>query len=184
MEALTNIDAERTIFGCMLSDDKSVYRVLPLLSANDFFLDSHRRIYRAMQQLAEIGKPLDELTLSNVLSADRQLESVGGVAYISALTQNVDAGLARVTNVEHYTDLVIDKSRRRQARAAAECLIHATEDQTVSTSDCLQSVQEALLRIEAASGKATAKHVKEFMPEVHADQEPAQHSCRPLERIV
>jgi len=75
-----------------------------------------------MAQLAETGQPIDELTLSNLLSANRQLESVGGVAYISALTQNVDAGLARVTNVEHYADLVLDKSRRRQARAAATCL--------------------------------------------------------------
>jgi len=122
-----------------------------------------------MAQLAETGQPIDELTLSNLLSANRQLESVGGVAYISALTQNVDAGLARVTNVEHYADLVLDKSRRRQARAAATCLIHATEDQTVSTSECLQSVQESLLRIEAACGKATAQHTKQFMPDVLAE---------------
>src|SRR6516162_9404659 len=43
--------------------------------------------------------------------------------WVQSLTHNVDAGLARVMNVEHYADLVLDKSRRRQARAAAECLV-------------------------------------------------------------
>src|SRR5712692_7511853 len=116
MEALVDVDAERTVLGCMLSDAQSLYRVLPWLKADDFSSDSHRRIFHAMAELAEAGKPVDELTVSNALGANRQLESVGGVAYLSSLTYNVDAGLAKVTNVEYYARLIRDKSRRRRAR--------------------------------------------------------------------
>src|ERR1700680_2502996 len=70
------------------------------------------------------------------------------------------------SRVEHYAQLVLDKSRRRQARAAGQCLINATDDLSVPTGDCIERVQESLLEIEAASGRVAARHMKEFMPEV------------------
>jgi replicative DNA helicase len=166
MEALTDMDAERTVLGCALSDANAVYRVLPLLKPEDFSLDSHRRIFHAISELGEAGKPVDDLTVCNALAAKGQLESVGGVAYLASLSDNVDAGLARVTNVEHYANLLRDKSRRRQARAAGQCLVTGTDDAAVSTDAAIQQVQEALLRIEAASGKSAAQHVKNIMPHV------------------
>src|SRR5438105_1188066 len=166
MEALTNIDAERTVLGCALSDADAVYRVLPLLKPEDFSLDSHRRIFYAIAELGEAGKPVDDLTVCNALAANGQLGSVGGVAYLASLSGNVDAGLARVTNVEHYASLLLDKSRRRQARSAGQCLIARTDDASGSTDEALQQVQEALLRIAAASGNSAAQHVKNIMPQL------------------
>jgi replicative DNA helicase len=167
MEALANHDAEKTVLGCALSDAGSVYRVLPLVRAEDFSLDSNRTIFHVIAELAEAGKPVDTLTVTDALIAKGQLDSVGGAAYVCELSNNVDAGLARVTNVEHYTRLILDKSRRRQARAAAERLSNSTQDPTITTDECVQQIQETLLQIEAASGKsAAAQHVRQFMPDV------------------
>jgi len=112
--ALVNIEAERTLLGCVLSDSGCLYQALPLVRAQDFSLDSHRRVFQVITELAEAGKPVDELTLSNALGERRQLEMIGGVAFLTSLSQNVEAELARVTNVEHYAQIIIDKSRRRQ----------------------------------------------------------------------
>jgi replicative DNA helicase len=90
MEALTHIDAEKTVLGCVLSDSESTYRVLPLLKATDFSIDSRRRIYHAITELAEAGKPVDELTLTDALISKGQLESIGGVGYVASLSYNVD----------------------------------------------------------------------------------------------
>ena len=166
MDSLTNIDAERTVLGCALSDQEAIFRALPLLETEDFSLDSHRRIFHAITELANAGKPVDDLTVSNALADRGQLQSVGGVAFLSDLSKNVDEGLARVTNIEHYAELLIDKSRRRQAHAAACLLISQTEDGSIGTHEALERVQDALLRIEAASGKSTAKPLKEIMPEL------------------
>ncbi|MGH9516367.1 MAG: replicative DNA helicase [Terriglobales bacterium] len=166
MEALVNLDAERTVLGCALSDAEALFRALPLLEASDFFLDSHRRIFHVIAELAQAGKPVDELTVCDALAASQQLQMVGGVAFIADLSRAIDEGLARLTNIEHYADLLIDKSRRRQARAAAQCLAAQTENASVTTDEALQQVQDALLRIEAASGKRKAQHLKEVMPEL------------------
>jgi replicative DNA helicase len=163
-DALTNVDAERTVLGCSLADPQSLHRALPVLSAHDFSLDSHRRIFGVMTDLAEAGKPVDALTVTDLLIAKGQLEMIGGVAYVADLGQQVDAGLARVTNIEYYTSLILDKSRRRQARAAGDRLMHSADDPSVDTEECLQLVQESLLQIEAAAGKNGARHVKEVMP--------------------
>jgi len=165
-DALVNLDAERTLLACAMNDSDSLYRTIPLVEASDFSLDSHRRIFQAVADLAEAGKPVDELTLSNDLGAKNQLQSVGGADYISGLSEKVDAGLARVTNVEYYAKLVLDKSRRRQVHAAAERVSGATCDPSVGTDECLQMIQESLLQIEAASRKSTARHIKEVIPEM------------------
>ena len=109
---------------------------------------------------------MDVLTVTDVLTEQGQLESVGGVGYLASLDDQVTSSLASVTNVEHYAEKILDKSRRRQARAAGARLTSATEDPSVSTDECLQLVQESLLQIEASSGRTTARHVRDFMPEV------------------
>jgi replicative DNA helicase len=166
MQALTHVDAEKTMLGCILLDPGCLYRVLPLVKAQDFSLDSHRRIYHAIAELAEAGKPVDDMTVTDALIAKGQLDVIGGVGYLVTLSDNVTSELARTANVEHYAELVLDKSRRRQARAAGQCLINATDDLSVPTGDCIERVQESLLEIEAASGKTAARHAREFMPEV------------------
>jgi len=137
---------------------------MPLLRSQDFSLDSHRRIFSVIQELAEAGKAVDDLTVCDALAAKRQLGPVGGVAYVSSLSEKVDAGLARVTNVDHYAQLVLEKSQRRSAHAAAQSLLDRTEDLSVSTEDCLAQIQESLLNIEAASaGKNNARHIKDVL---------------------
>lgn len=171
MTALADVEMERTVLGCALSDANALHRVLPLLSSDDFSLDSHRRIFHAIGNLANTGKPVDDLTVCEALGTQSQLESVGGVAYISRLSANVDAALARVMHVEHYAEKLLDKSRRRKAHAAARCLIARAEDPTEQTDNLLQQIQDDLLKIEAASGKSTARSLKAIMPDVLREME-------------
>jgi replicative DNA helicase len=56
MEALRNREAERTVLGCALSDSAALFRALPFLKPEDFSLDSHRRIFHAITELANAGK--------------------------------------------------------------------------------------------------------------------------------
>jgi replicative DNA helicase len=150
----------------MMLDPDSLYRALPLVSDEDCSLDSNRKVLHVIRDLAETGKPVDVITVVDALIAKGQLQDVGGAAYVTSLSDKVTRDLARVTNIEHYAAVVRDKTRRRQARAAAAALLAATEDPTVATSECLDGMNEALLEIQSASGKTTARHVKDIMPNV------------------
>lgn len=107
--------------------------------------------------------------MSNDLAERNELQKVGGVAFLSGLTERITSGLARSMNVEQYVTSIEDKSRRRQARAAAEALIARVEDASVPTEDCLHGMSEALLELESENAKTAARPLKEVMRDTLAE---------------
>lgn len=101
-----NLEAERSILGAVLLDNHALNAALEKLRAEDFFLPQHRLIFERMIQLAEKQQAIDTITLMEDLERQNQLESAGGIAYLSQLAD----GLPRVTNVEHYARIVKEKA--------------------------------------------------------------------------
>src|SRR5713101_6796112 len=86
----SSVDAERSILGAILLDNFSYNEAAESsLKPEDFSLDSHRRIYSRMIDLSESGRPIDLVTLAEELSRHKEVESVGGVAYLSSLTDGI-----------------------------------------------------------------------------------------------
>jgi replicative DNA helicase len=165
------VETEQSVLGCAILDKDALFRVTPLLSPEDFSLDAHRRIYRAMIELANAGEAVDDFSVCKALTAAGQLESVGGMATVSNLSTNIAMGMARVANIEGYAKTILDKSRRRKMHAAAVALQAAAEDGRTQTDDCARQIQEALLAIEADSGKRAARFVHPIMQDVGVEVE-------------
>jgi len=110
-----NIEAERSILGAVLLDNHALNAAVQILKSEDFFLSQHRHIFERMVQLSERQQAIDTITLMEDLSRRGELDAAGGVAYLSSLAD----GLPRVTNVEHYSRIVKEKSILRG-------LIHST----------------------------------------------------------
>src|ERR1019366_2673915 len=106
----SNVAAERTILGAILLDNQSLSEAEERLTPEDFSLDSHQRIYQRMTELGGNGHAVDLVTLANELAKYKEIESVGGVAYLSSLTE----GLPRRPMIEEYIRIVKDKSLLRQ----------------------------------------------------------------------
>src|SRR5438105_13168006 len=104
-----SLDAERSILGAVLLDNDVYPQAAESLKAEDFSLDSHRRIYMRMTDLNSTGRPVDLITPTEDLGRHNEVESVGGVAYISTLTD----GLPRRADVVHYVTLVKDNAMLR-----------------------------------------------------------------------
>ena len=101
-----NLEAERSILGAVLLDNHALNAAVEKLRSEDFFLPQHRQIFDRMVQLAEKQQAIDTITLMEDLTRRGELESAGGIAYLSQLAD----GLPRVTNVEHYARIVKEKS--------------------------------------------------------------------------
>src|ERR1700730_10759979 len=101
-----NLEAERSVLGAILLDSASIYLVSPLLDADDFFPDTHRRIYSAMLELSQRSAEVDVLTLKEELDRTGSIEKAGGTAYLSALLD----GVPDVGNVEQYARIVKEKA--------------------------------------------------------------------------
>src|ERR1700761_8671726 len=84
-----NVDAEKTILGAILLDNAAHSEAAEKLVPDDFSLDSHRRIYQRMGEVLTAQRAVDIVTLSNELARYKEIEAVGGVAYLASLTEGL-----------------------------------------------------------------------------------------------
>lgn len=109
-----SIEAERSVLGGLMLDDNAWDAVGSLLAPEDFYRGDHRTIYRVIASLAEQNKSLDIITVSEALDARGELESVGGIAYVSDLANNTPTA----SNVRAYAEIVSERATLRQLISA------------------------------------------------------------------
>ena len=138
-----NLDAEKTILGAILLDNASHAEAAEHLKSDDFSLDSHRRIFLRMTELIDTGRAVDIVTLSHELSRYKEVESVGGVAYLASLTE----GLPRRPVIEDYIRIVKDKSLLRRLMGICSAAIAKAADQSQDAIGVLDETESQLLEV-------------------------------------
>jgi len=139
----SNLEAERSILGAVLLDDSASLAVFENLRSQDFYLESHRRIFETMIRLINNSRPIDLVTLKDELQRANELESVGGAAYLAGLTD----GLPRAMNIEYYAQIVKEKSTlRRLIQISNETMARSYQDEDPAE-EILQDVERVVFDI-------------------------------------
>jgi replicative DNA helicase len=141
-----NLDAEKTILGAILLDNSAHAEAAEKIDADDFSLDSHRRIFLRMSELMDSQHAVDIVTLANELTRSKEIEAVGGVAYLASLTE----GLPRRPVIEEYIRIVKDKSLLRKLMLICSAAIARAADQGETALEVLGAAESQLLEV---SGK-------------------------------
>ena len=114
-----NIEAEQYFLGCLLIDKDAIIKVADMVTENDFYKNSHEKIYETIRDLYSHHEPIDILTLTNRLKEKEQLENIGGRTYLAELSNSV----ATAANVTHYAKII-------QRKATLRRLLHASSEIT------------------------------------------------------
>jgi replicative DNA helicase len=138
-----NVEAERSILGAILLDNFSYNQAAEHLKPEDFSLDSHRRIYSRMIDLAESSRAIDMITLIEELSRRKELQAIGDVGYISSLLD----GVPDRPSIEHYINIVRDKALLRGLIHASNAAIARAADQGDSAEDILNDAEAAIFQL-------------------------------------
>jgi replicative DNA helicase len=138
-----NVEAERSILGAILLDNLAYNQAAEHLKPEDFSLDSHRRVYGRMVDLAESSRPIDLITLVEELDRHKELEAIGDVGYISGLLD----GVPDRPSIEHYIKIVRDKALLRGLIHAANTAIARASDQSDPAEDILNDAEAAIFQI-------------------------------------
>jgi replicative DNA helicase len=104
-----NIEAEQSVLGAILLDNSALTTTLELLHYEDFYKDSHRRIFLAMTDLFDKNEPIDIITLTDQLKKKNDLETVGGTGYLTALVSLVPTS----ANIRYHCKIVREKAMMR-----------------------------------------------------------------------
>ena len=144
-----NLEAESSVLGGILLENDGINVVLESLRAEDFYRESHRKIFRAMIELSDRSEPVDIITLSEVLKNRGELEAVGGSAYLASLNDFVPTA----ANISYYARIVREKSILRY-------LINAATDIATKGFEGQGNVEELLDSAEKAIFDITEQRIK------------------------
>ena len=104
-----NVEAEQAVLCAVLLDAQSLYKIVEVLHAQDFYREAHRKVFLAMLALHERGEAIDLITLTEHLRGRGEIEAVGGAAYLSEII-NVSSTAA---NAYSHARIVHEKAMLR-----------------------------------------------------------------------
>ncbi|MCL2539866.1 MAG: replicative DNA helicase [Firmicutes bacterium] len=166
-----NIEAEQAVLGCVLIDLEAPITILNEMVSDDFYTDSHKNVFSCMQSVFVKNQPIDYVTLTDELEKQGLLASVGGIAYISTLTNIVPSA----ANFKHYVEIVKRDSLLRRLIKGAQGIIdnsYAASDLTEALSYAERSIFEVSKtqdRSDLVAVKETLLDVLDIFNAIHKD---------------
>ena len=146
-----NLEAESSVLGGILLENDAINLVLELLRHDDFYRESHRKIFRAMIELSDRNEPIDLITLSEFLKSRNDLEAIGGTAYLASLADFVPTA----ANISYYARIVREKSILRSLiSTATDIATRGYEDQG-NVEEFLDNAEKVIFDISEKKVKAS-----------------------------
>ena len=105
-----SVEAEQSLLGGLLLDNSAWDRVADLVSEADFYRDDHRRIFRHISKLIELGKPADVVTVFESIEKCDEVEQAGGLAYLGEIANNTPSA----ANIRRYAEIVRERAILRK----------------------------------------------------------------------
>ncbi len=105
-----SVEAEQSVLGGMLLDATAWDRVADLIGEQDFYRNEHRLIYKHIERLSDMAKPVDVITVAESLESNNELERAGGLSYLGSLAQNVPSS----ANIRRYAEIVRERAIMRK----------------------------------------------------------------------
>ena len=159
-----SMPAEQSLLGAILIDPVSITQVADLLRSEDFYLEEHKQIYLAMQELFMANSEIDVVTLIDMLVTKGIYNKSGGEDYIRTLTDAVPDAL----NIRDYARIVKEKSVLRQLIAACSEISEAAYSEQESVVDIIDHAENLIFNIAQGRDTKGFRHIKDVLGDVYA----------------
>jgi replicative DNA helicase len=105
-----SIEAEQSLIGGLLLDNAAWERIGDAVAESDFYRDDHRRIFRHIARLLEVGRPADVVTVYESIEKANEVEQTGGLAYLGEIANNTPSA----ANIRRYAEIVRERAVLRK----------------------------------------------------------------------
>ncbi|MDD3006102.1 MAG: replicative DNA helicase [Candidatus Pacebacteria bacterium] len=145
-----NVEAEQSVLGSLMIDKNAVIKIADFITPEDFYKDSHNKIFEAMLYLYEKHEPIDLLSLSNRLKETDHLERIGGHSYLASLANTVPTA----ANIVHYAKIVEKKAILRKLIDSASQIIGNAYDEKNEVDEVLDLAEQKIFSV-------SQKHIRQ-----------------------
>lgn len=165
-------ESEQAVLGGLLQDNTAIDRID--LAESDFYAHDHRLIWKAITGLIDNGKPADVITVSEVLEAAGELDRVGGLQYVVALSANTPSA----ANVRSYARTVKDRAMLRRLAEAGTRII----DMAYTGGDAGEAVaqaQQAVMELDTTEAAQESVSLRDALRAMVERVDAAYHGTAP-----
>ncbi len=146
-----NLEAESSVLGGILLENEAINRVLEILHPDDFYRESHRKVFRAMLELTDRNEPVDLITLSDFLKVRGELDAVGGTSYLASLADLVPTA----ANIAYYARIVKEKAILRHLIGAATSIATQGFEEQGNVDEFLDKAEKIIFDISEKKTKSS-----------------------------
>ena len=158
----SNIEYERLILASAMLNADSLHALRPVMDESDFTLEAHRRVWKRICALYDVGTPVEYITVHQALKMAGEAESVGGISYLVSLTD----GIPDLPSVDAYVQGVKDKTLLRNLVRASQSTIDRCLSGSESSSAILESLSHTAANIAPKAPGAGLQSAGEIIDEV------------------
>ena len=181
-EKLTGIDAtlppqaielEQAVLGALMLERDAIIDVQEYVKAETFYLEEHRLIFKAIQALSFDMKAIDLYTVTERLKAQKELQKVGGAAYLAELTQKV----ASAAHIEFHAKIIAQKYVQRELIHSATEIERRSYDDEVDVTELIGFAEQEIFRVSEGNVKRSVQAASDILRKALAQIEEASKTA-------
>ena len=138
-----DIEAEQAVLGAIFLDADALVEAMAVIEPQDFYRRAHQIIFRSMIALNDRNENIDIITLKSQIESENTLEDVGGISYLTELSQVTPTA----SGVAHYAKIVKDKSTLRELIQAATKIVKEGYSQEGSVEEIVEATEKGILNV-------------------------------------
>ena len=153
------VELEETVLGALMLEKDSIIAVQEYLTADAFYTEEHRLIYKAIESLSAELKPIDLYTVTERLKARKELRKVGGAAYLAQLTQKVGSA----ANIEFHAKIIAQKYVQRELIRSATEIQRRSYDEDQDVTDLIGFAESEIFKVAEGHVKRSVQNAKDIL---------------------
>lgn len=148
-----SLEAEQSVLGSAFLSKYALQKICDELSRDDFYLESHAKIYDALHELNEEGKPIDITIVTDRLEKHKTLSSIGNIEYLLEIINSVPSA----SNVDYYINIVHEKAILRRLIDVSNDIAGEAYLENGNVNDILDGAEMKILNV-AKTRKSSEFH--------------------------
>ena len=138
-----SLEAEQSVLGAAFISKYALQKICDELESDDFYLDSHSKIFDALSELNAEGKPIDITIVTNKLETNKTLSSVGNIEYLVEIINSVPSA----SNVDYYINIVHEKAILRRLINVSNDIANESMIENGNVNDILDGAEMKILNV-------------------------------------
>ena len=157
------LEAEQSVLGSMLIDERCVPDVIGMLRPEEFYLRQNREIYETIYAMFNFSERIDPVTVLDKMKERGVYDEQRSYDYIAQLLQITPTA----ANVKQYCTIVHDKALMRDLSTTADEINEMVYDGSGTAQDMLEAAEKKVFSLRRENSGDSLQHIGKVLINVY-----------------